>query len=220
MAVNTEKNIIPEPTLRRLPWYLAFARLSKAKGESVLSSTQIAHGVGVGSAIVAKDLSYIAVTGRTRVGYDVTELIDYLDMFLGFGNTHKAFLFGVGKLGRALLQDSGLQQYGLDIVAGFDNKHELSGININTIPIHHIDYFSKLQELMHVEIGVLTVPVNVAQQTAELLVDNGVKAIWNFTPMRIKVPKHIVVQNTSIYAHLALIYNRLAEFCQQHKDKK
>lgn len=211
MSANTERYMIPEPSLRRLPWYLAFARLCQNKGEQSLSSTQIARGVGVESSVVAKDLSYVAVTGRTRVGYDVEELIAYLENFLGFGQTHKAFLFGVGKLGGALLQDSGLEQFGLDIAAGFDNKYELSGTSINRTPIHHISRFRDLQELMHVEIGVLTVPVEAAQQTAEVLVENGIKAIWNFTPVRIQVPEHIVVQNTSIYAHLALIYNRLGQ---------
>ena len=201
--------MIPEPSLRRLPWYLAYARLAQSKGEQVLSSTQIAHGVGVDASVVSKDLSYVSVTGKTRVGYVIDDLVSYLEALLGFSKQHKAFLFGVGKLGGALLQDRGLEAFGLDIVAGFDSKYELSGTSINRTPIHHISRFSELQQLMHVEIGVLTVPLEVAQETAEMLVSNGIKAIWNFTPMRIQVPEHIVVQNTSIYAHLALIYNRM-----------
>ncbi len=210
MCEDDVKNMIPEPSLRRLPWYLAYARLSQRNGEAVLSSTQIARGVGVEASVVAKDLSYVAVTGRTRVGYDIGELVMYLEDFLGFSTQHKAFLFGVGKLGGALLQDRGLEQFGLDIVAGFDSKYELSGTSINHTPIHHISRFDELQQLMHVEIGVLTVPVDVAQSVAEMLVDNGIRAIWNFTPVRIQVPDNVVVQNTSIYAHLALMYNRMS----------
>ena len=206
---NIEKTIVPEPCLRRLPWYLAYANLALARGEKALSSTQIARGVGVDASVVAKDLSYVAVTGRTRVGYDTDELVRYLEDFLGFSRSHKAFLFGVGKLGGALLQDRGLERYGLDIVVGFDSKYELSGTSINRTPIHHLSRFGELQDLMHVEIGVLTVPVEAAQATAELLVEHGIKAIWNFTPARIQVPENVVVQNTSIYAHLALMYNRM-----------
>ncbi len=209
MCNSEVKNIIPEPSLRRLPWYLSYARLMKSSGEQVLSSTQIAKGVGVESSVVAKDLSYVAVTGRTRVGYDIDELVKYLEEALGFCREHKAFLFGVGKLGGALLQDSGLLSFGLDIVAGFDQKYELAGTSINRTPIHHISRFAELQELMNVEIGVLTVPVEAAQKMAEVMVENGIKAIWNFTPVRIQVPDYVVVQNTSIYAHLALIYNRM-----------
>ncbi len=200
---------VPEPTLRRLPWYLAYAKLVHKQGELHLSSTQIARNIAVDASMVAKDLSYVQIAGRTRVGYDVKELVDVLESFLGFTRTHKAFLFGVGSLGGALMHDNGLEQFGLEIVAGFDVKFELSGTSINHIPIHHIDRFEELQKQTGVNIGILTVPVEKAQQVADLMVQGGIKAIWNFTPFRIVVPVNIVVQNTSIYAHLAVMFNRL-----------
>jgi redox-sensing transcriptional repressor len=143
------------------------------------------------------------------VGYDVNDLIDVLENFLGFRNSHKAFLFGVGSLGAALLQDSGLSQYGMDIVAGFDVNPEITGTEIKGLPIYHIDEFARKQAEMGVSIGILTVPVDQAQTAAEQMVEGGIRAIWNFTPVRIRVPENIVVQNTSIYAHLAVMFNRL-----------
>jgi len=202
---------VPEPTLRRLPWYLAYAQLAKKEGLTFLSSTQIAKNIAIDASMVAKDLSYVRITGRTRVGYDVLELVGVLENFLGFNKSHKAFLFGVGSLGGALLHDNGLAQFGLEIVAGFDVKYELSGTSINHIPIHHIDRFAELCKRTEVNIGVLTVPVNKAQEVAETMVKGGIKAIWNFTPYRIHVPEYVVVQNTSIYAHLAVMFNRLNE---------
>ncbi len=200
---------VPEPTLRRLPWYLAFVKLLRGRGETVVSSTQISKEINVDSSLVAKDLSFVNVTGKTRVGYDIDELIDELDDFLGFTSPHKAFLFGVGSLGAALLQDSGLKQYGLDIVAGFDVRPELEGEIINGIPVYHISQFpSKLQELK-ATIGVITVPVDKAQEVADLIISKGIKGLWNFTPFRIRVPENIVIQNTSMYAHLAVMFNRL-----------
>jgi redox-sensing transcriptional repressor len=204
-----ENTKIPEPALRRLPWYLAYAKLAKANGENFLSSTQIAKDIAVDSSQVAKDLSYVNISGKTRVGYDISLLISVLEDFLGFTKTHKAFIFGIGNLGGALIQDNGLAQYGLKICAGFDVKYELSGTRINHIPIHHTDRFFELQKQTKTEIGILTVPVNNAQSTAELMIEGGLKAIWNFTPFRIRVPENIIVQNTSIYAHLALMFNRL-----------
>ena len=129
---------VPEPTLRRLPWYLAYAKLVLKEGETNISSTQIAKNIAVDASMVAKDLSFVNVSGRTRVGYDVKELVGVLEAFLGFTNSHKAFLFGVGSLGGALMHDNGLEQFGLEIVAGFDVKYELTGTNINKIPIHPI----------------------------------------------------------------------------------
>ena len=202
---------IPEPTLRRLPWYLAYAKMARKHGEQHLSSTQIAQHIGVDASKVAKDFSYIAISGKTRVGYELEELITALDGFLGFSNSHKAFLFGAGSLGSSLLDDDGLRQYGLDLVSAFDAKETLSGTFINHIPIHHINDFKRLQEQTGVEIAVLTVPVEVAQEVADLMVECGIRAIWNFTPYPIRVPDGIVIQNTSIYAHLAVMFNRLRE---------
>lgn len=211
MASNKKEILfqVPEPTLRRLPWYLAYAKLVLKNGEMYLSSTQIAKNIAVDASMVAKDLSYVNISGRTRVGYDVKQLVDVLEEFLGFTNSHKAFLFGVGSLGGALMHDNGLEQFGLQIVAGFDVKYQLAGTSINHVPIHHIDRFLELQRQTGVNIGVLTVPVEKAQEVAEQMIAGGIKAIWNFTPYRIRVPEHIIVQNTSIYAHLAVMFNRL-----------
>lgn len=202
---------VPEPTLRRLPWYLAYAQLVKKSGEDFLSSTQIAMNIAIDASKVAKDLSYVNISGRTRVGYDVNELVRVLEEFLGFTKSHRAFLFGVGSLGGALMHDNGLNQFGLEIVAGFDVKYELVGTSINRIPIHHIVNFVELQQKTGVNIGILTVPTEKAQETAEVMIAGGIQAIWNFTPFRIRVPENIIVQNTSIYAHLAVMFNRLNE---------
>ena len=143
---------VPEPTLRRLPWYLSNVKLLKQKGERFVSSTQISKEINIDASQIAKDLSYVNISGRTRVGYEVDTLIAVLEDFLGFTNIHKAFLFGVGSL---------------------------------------------------------TVPIEIAQQITDSMVEGGIKAVWNFTPFRIRVPENIVVQNTSLYAHLAVMFNRL-----------
>jgi redox-sensing transcriptional repressor len=211
---------VPEPTLRRLPWYLAYAQLVLKDGELFLSSTQIAKNIAVDASMVAKDLSYVNIAGRTRVGYDVKELVGILEAFLGFTNSHKAFLFGVGSLGGALMHDNGLEQFGLEIVAGFDVKYELSGTSINRVPIHHIDRFQELQQQTKINIGVLTVPVDKAQLVSEIMIAGGIQAIWNFTPFRIRVPENIIVQNTSIYAHLAVMFNRLNAIKEDERIRK
>lgn len=211
MASDEMKEIwkIPEPTLRRLPWYLAFVKLMKGKGETFVSSTQIAKEINVDASQVAKDLSFVNISGKTRVGYDINALVDVLEDFLGFTVQHKAFLFGVGSLGAALLHDSGLNQYGLEIVAGFDVRPELAGSRIHGIPVLHIDDFPAKQKEYGATIGIITVPVEKAQEVTEQIIAGGIKALWNFTPFRIRVPEHIVVQNTSMYAHLAVMFNRM-----------
>ena len=200
---------VPEPTLRRLPWYLAFVKLMKGKGETFISSTQIAKEINVDPSQVAKDLSFVNISGKTRVGYAINALVDVLEDFLGFTSQHKAFLFGVGSLGASLLHDTGLSQYGLEIVAGFDVREDLDGNMINGIPVFHMDDFPAKQKEYGATIGVITVPVEKAQEVTDRIIEGGIKALWNFTPFRIRVPEHIVVQNTSMYAHLAVMFNRL-----------
>ena len=145
---------VPEPTLRRLPWYLAFVKLMKGKGETFISSTQIAKEINVDPSQVAKDLSFVNISGKTRVGYDINALVDVLEDFLGFTSQHKAFLFGVGSLGASLLHDTGLSQYGLEIVAGFDVREDLDGNMINGIPVFHMDDFPAKQKEYGATIGV------------------------------------------------------------------
>ena len=208
-SIRKEADKVPEPTLRRLPWYLSNIKLMKEKGEQYVSSTQISKEIKIDASQIAKDLSYVNISGRTRVGYNIDALIEVLESFLGFTNMHKAFLFGVGSLGAALLRDSGLHHFGLEIVAAFDVNPELVGKDLNGIPIFHSDDFETKMKEYDVNIGVLTVPINIAQEITNKMVDGGIKAVWNFTPFRIRVPENIVVQNTSLYAHLAVMFNRL-----------
>ena len=207
--IRKEADKVPEPTLRRLPWYLSNIKLMKEKGEQYVSSTQISNEINIDDSQISNDLSYVNISGRTRVGYNIDALIEVLESFLGFTNMHKAFLFGVGSLGAALLRDSGLHHFGLEIVAAFDVNPELVGKDLNGIPIFHSDDFEAKMKEYDVNIGVLTVPINIAQEITDKMVDGGIKAVWNFTPFRIRVPENIVVQNTSLYAHLAVMFNRL-----------
>lgn len=200
---------VPEPTLRRLPWYLSNLKLLRQKGEQYVSSTQLSKETNIDASQIAKDLSFVRVTGRTRVGYEVETLITVLEDFLGFTRIHKAFLFGVGSLGGALLRDTGLEHFGLQIVAAFDVNPNLVGTTLCGIPIYHTDEFAQKMLEYDVNIGVLTVPIEIAQAVTDKMVARGIKAVWNFTPFRIRVPESIVVQNTSLYAHLALMFNRL-----------
>ena len=207
--IRKEADKVPEPTLRRLPWYLSNIKLMKEKGEQYVSSTQISKEINIDASQIAKDLSYVNISGRTRVGYNIDALIEVLESFLGFTNMHKAFLFGVGSLGGALLRDLGLRHFGLEIVAAFDVNPELVGKDLGGIPIFHSDDFEAKMKEYDVNIGVLTVPINIAQEITNKMVDGGIKAVWNFTPFRIRVPENIVVQNTSLYAPLAVMFNRL-----------
>lgn len=209
MNKKKQQHTVSEPALRRLPWYLAYVKLLQSRGEKVVSSTQIARSTGVEPALVAKDLSYVSLVGKTRVGYEIEKMVEVLEDFLGFNRQHRAFIFGVGNLGAALLQDKGLSLYGMEIVGGYDVSPEVCGKEIGGIPVQHIDHLAEDVAVQDVRIGILTVPVDRAQEVTDLIVASGIKTIWNFTPFRIMVPADVVVQNTSIYSHLAVMFHRI-----------
>lgn len=207
--------ILPEPTLRRLPWYLAYVEILFAQGTDHVSSTKISRALNVDASQIAKDLSFLSIKGKTRIGYDVGELRDILSDFLGFRVSHKALVIGAGSLGRALMCDSGLSSYGLDIVAALDVNPTLVGNCVDGRPIWHIDDIERVAEETRASIAILTVPSDVAQDAADIAISAGIRAIWNFTPYRVKTAEGIVMANTSIYAHLAMIYNRLENLNRQ-----
>ncbi|MFA8433652.1 MAG: redox-sensing transcriptional repressor Rex [Marinifilaceae bacterium] len=211
---SRKSSAVPEPTIRRMPSYLSYVKVLKKKGQQFVSSTQIANYMNIDSTQVTKDLSYTSIVGKTRVGYEVEALVEVLSNFLGFTVMDDAFLIGAGSLGSALLHDNGLSQFGLNIVAAFDVDPSTIGKNVNGVEVYHIDQFRDLAQQMNVIMGILTVPAENAQTVADLMVAWGIKAIWNFTPARIKVPDEIIVQNTTIYSNLAVIFNKL------HADRK
>ena len=202
-------DIIPEPALRRLPWYLAYVSMLREQKVEFVSSTQISRELKVDASQIAKDLSFLNIKGKTRIGYEVASLEKELEDFLGFRRGHNALIVGVGSLGAALIQDTGLSRYGLNIVAGFDVNPNIIGRTLCGIPVFDVKELALRRKQFSADIGIVTVPVEKAQEVADNLVEAGVKALWNYTPYRIRVADNIVVQNTSIYAHLAVMYNRL-----------
>lgn len=204
------RDIIPGPTLERLPWYLAYISMLRASKVEYVSSTSIARELNVDPSQTAKDLSYLKIKGRTRVGYEVAMLEQKLSAFLGFKRSHPAVMIGCGSIGSALIADRGLQNYGLHIVAGFDTDSSLAGKIIDGVEIYPMSRLEELRPSLDAEIAVIAVPVENAQNAADHAVAAGIKALWNFTPFRLRTREDIVIQNTSFYSHLAVMYNRLA----------
>jgi redox-sensing transcriptional repressor len=203
------KSGIPEPTLKRLPLYLHYLKDALKKGTMNISAPVIGKDLQCDPTQVVKDIAVTGIKGKPKVGYNAYELIHTIESYLGFNKNNEAFLVGAGNLGSALMSYEQLQGFGLKIVAAFDVHPDKIGTQqgkINVIPV------SKLPDLtkrLNIRIAILTTPGEVAQQVAEDLVSWGIKAIWNFTPVYLKVPDHIIVQNTSMYSNVAVLLKRL-----------
>lgn len=203
------KTGIPEPALRRMPVYLFYLKRLREQGELNISAPQIGKDLDYDSTQVVKDLAYTGITGKPRVGYNNYELISALEEFLGFNRKNEAFLVGTGNLGSALLSYQGMQEFGVKIIAGFDNNKTKIGKQFGNIYVLDFNKFEDLAKRLHITIGILCTPAEVAQQVAEKMVASGIKAIWNLSPAYLKLPANIIVQNTSMYANLAVLVRKL-----------
>ncbi|MGO9109323.1 MAG: redox-sensing transcriptional repressor Rex [Thermoguttaceae bacterium] len=199
------------PTVRRLPAYLRLLYSLQARGRDVVSCTHIADELGLVSVQVRKDLAAIGVVGKPKIGYQLPALIYAIRSFLGQNNTSDAFQVGCGCLGGALLGYGGFKEYGLNLVAGFDINPAKIGTQIHGREVFPLEKLPDLAERLHILIGILTVPAAVAQDTANLMVLSGMRAIWNYTPVKLEVPDVVIVEDVKLAASLAVLSSRLAE---------
>jgi redox-sensing transcriptional repressor len=209
MAAQNEIKKAPVPSVRRLPKYLLFLKQLKARGREAVSCTHIAEDLRLDPTQVRKDLSVTGIEGRPRVGYSVPALIGAIEDFLGWNNTADAFLVGSGHLGTALMGYPDFGRHGLNIVAAFDKASGKVGQVVHGKEIMHVDQMPELAMRLHVHIGILTVPPETAQATAEVMIASGIQAIWNFTPVKLLVPDSIIVENVELLSSLALLSSRL-----------
>jgi len=195
----------PIPSIQRLPIYLRFLKEQRLQGETGVSCTQIADELGQLSVQVRKDLAITGISGRPKVGYQIDDLINAIEIFLGWNKTTHAFLVGAGSLGSAILGYKGFTSFGLQIVAAFDNDSGKLGKTIHGCQVHHIDEMIGMKLDKKIDIGILTVPANAAQSVAKLLVDVGVRGIWNYTPIRLDLPDHVACEQVKLSASFAVL---------------
>jgi redox-sensing transcriptional repressor len=210
---NAEKTLksVPEPTLRRLPKYIQLCKKLKKENVKYISSNTIADELGVDSIQVRKDLSLTGIVGKPKLGFDLDELIQSLLHTLNWDNIKDAFLVGPGSLGSAILGYQTFRGYGLNIIATFDNDPEKIGKTLNGIEVLSVEKLPDMIKRMHINIGVITVPAEEAQNVTDAMVEGGILAIWNFAPVHLKVPKEVIIENAQLSQSLGVLTHKLAE---------
>ena len=211
-STRMEQNVkVSKAVLKRLPGYLAYLKSLPDTAPVNISATALANALDMGEVQVRKDLALVSSGGRPKIGYNRAALITDIEQFLGYGNANDAVLIGAGKLGRALLGYSGFAEYGLNIVAAFDANDALIGTLETGKPIMPLSRLPELCQRDKIKIGIITVPADNAQEVCDLLIRNGIRAIWNFAPKHLNVPDDILVQNENMAASLALLCKHLNE---------
>ena len=201
---------IPQPSLRRLPQYHHYLVDLAAKGISQVSCSVIGRDLNLVPVQVRKDLQYTGIIGKPKTGYSVSELVQAIETFLGWNNVNEAFLVGVGNLGTALLGHERFSKFGLRIVAAFDTDPAKIGQWIHEKAVLSLDKLADLAPRMSIHLGIITTPAEAAQEIADEMVKGGIQAIWNFAPVKLKVPEHIIVHNEDLYSTLASLSWKLA----------
>lgn len=205
-------NAVSKATIRRLPMYLNCLKAKQQENIRNISARVIADELRFNEVQVRKDFASVSnFGGRPKTGYETDVIIADIETFLGYNNTKNAVLVGVGQLGSALLSYRGFEEYGLNIVAGFDINPKVVSTDINGINIFHLDDIQKVCKNLGVKIGIITVPVQNAQMVCDKLVEGGILAIWNFAPAHLKVPENILVHNENMAVSLAFLSKHLEE---------
>jgi redox-sensing transcriptional repressor len=202
---------ISKQTLQRLPFYLGYLKTLDRETSETVSATGIADALNLNQVQVRKDLASVCSLGRPKVGYVTQELICEIEHFLGYDNAEYAVIVGAGKLGKALLGYRGFEEYGLNIVAAFDTDEQVIDSDENGKQIFPMSKLKNLCGRMKIHIGIITVPAEHAQSVCDFLVDSGILAIWNFAPVHLTVPEHILVQNENMASSLAVLSKHLSQ---------
>jgi redox-sensing transcriptional repressor len=202
---------IPQPSLNRLPQYHHYLCELHAQGVDQVSCSRIGAALNLVPVQVRKDLQYTGIIGRPRTGYSVPELIKAIEGFLGWNNVNEAFLVGAGNLGTALLGHQRFTRFGLQIVAAFDADPAKIGQKIYDKAVLPLDKLADLAQRMSIHLGIITTPAEAAQAVAGEMVRGGIQAIWNFAPVRLQVPEHIIVHSEDLYSSLASLSWKLAQ---------
>lgn len=199
---------IPKATLGRIPIYIQYLRGLPEDSATTISATKIARGLSLGEVQVRKDLAIISGRGKPKIGYERSKLIHDLEGHLGSKSLTNAVLIGAGKLGKALLDYDGFEEFGIRIIAGFDcnEKAFQIGHGKSILSIQNIESYCSEN---NVKIGIITVGQGSAQEVCDRLVASGIKAIWNFAPCALSVPKDVYLRQENLALSLAHLNSQI-----------
>lgn len=186
---------IPDVVIDRLPLYYRLLLRLDAEGFTVVSSQELGEELGITPAQIRKDLSYFGRFGKQGRGYSVNKLQEELKAILGLDRRWKVVVVGIGRLGRAIASYPGFEGQGFDIIAMYDASTALVGTEIEGQRVRDVATLETDLKKTTVNVGIVAVPGEFAQDVVDTLVNAGVHAILNYTPNRIQTPPGVEVRH-------------------------
>ncbi len=204
-----QRKKVPSTVVRRLPKY--YRHLSDLLKEDILriSSKELSQRMGITASQVRQDFNFFGGFGQQGYGYNVQHLFDKISSILGVNIRKKLIIVGAGNLGRALANYKNFKNRGFDLVGIFDVNKELVGQVIDGIPISHFNNIDRFLEENSVDIGILSVPYDETPAAAQKLADCGIRALWNFSTMDIRLPHDVAIENVHLSDSLMVLSYKL-----------
>ena len=204
------KNEISQATIGRLPLYFRTLNFAEKDGMDIISSDEFGRRLDITPEQIRKDLASFGQFGKKGVGYYVSELKNRIGNILGLENHWNFAIVGVGHLGSALANYKNFITLGFNLVALFDTDKSVVGTTINGIKVQGIDVLKEVVAERKIQIAIITVPVAEAQNVTDLLIESEVRGIWNFSPIKLSVPKPMYIVNEDLSIGLSSLSYHLA----------
>lgn len=215
-----EQNIkqISKAVITRLPRYYRYLGELRDEGVERISSHELSRLMNVTASQVRQDFNHFGGFGQQGYGYNVEFLYHEIAQILGLHHKHHLVLVGAGNLGQALANYVNFEKRGFIITGIFDQKQELIGTKIRDVIVRGMEELKPFIRENDIDIAVLTIPKTSAVEVAEILVESGIKAIWNFAHVDLKVPKGVVVENVHLSESLMKLSYNLSRYDMENRN--
>ncbi|MCK8059443.1 MULTISPECIES: redox-sensing transcriptional repressor Rex [unclassified Fusibacter] len=196
---------ISRAVIKRLPKYHRYLKDLLEKDVKRISSKELSEIMGFTASQIRQDLNNFGGFGQQGYGYNVEELFSEIGSILGLVSDYKTIIIGAGNLGQALANYTSFEKFGFNLQAMFDLNPRLIGMKIHDVEVLDVENISEYLEKEAIDIAYICTNRDAAQNVAEKLVNNGIKAIWNFAPIDLKVPEDVIVENVHLIEDLFTI---------------
>ena len=214
-----EAKEISRAVIKRLPRYYRYLGELLEENVERISSNDLSKKMKVTASQIRQDLNNFGGFGQQGYGYNVKYLYTEIGKILGLDTRHPMIILGAGNLGQALANYVDFEQRGFKLVGIFDVNPVLEGIAVRGIEIQMLSELPLFLKEHLVEIAVLTLPKNRAREMADMLIENGVKAIWNFAHVDLDTPDDVIVENVHLSESLMTLSYNLSQYRQEHVEK-
>lgn len=211
-----ETREISQAVIRRLPRYHRYLAELKKEGVERISSNELSQRMKVTASQIRQDLNNFGGFGQQGYGYNVEYLYHEVGKILGLDIVHNVVIVGVGNLGQAIANYSSFENSGFITRGLFDVNPDLVGTSIRGVPVRMLDELDGFLKENKIDIAALTVPKSEVEKVANILVSNGVKAIWNFAHTDLNLPEDVIVENVHLSESLMQLSYKTSRYKKEH----